>query len=132
MIKKFILINSLLFVLVLGIHLSKSAFNGVLMSLPEQARYEYVNFILRGDKLLHLKVVTLELLLERKYDADNQILFTLCDRSSKTIGEPIPQLAVKVIHQNYNDKLLELLDFYKYDELSSQIIKRQIEKLQLK
>lgn len=122
---------SLLFVLIFGIHLSKPSFGAVLSVMPEPLRYNYINFILKGDKLIHLKVVTLEFLLERKYDVDTHLLFILSDRTSKTIGEPIPQLAVTVIYHNYNDQVIELLEFYKNDLLTYQVIKSQLDGLKV-
>ncbi|WP_141685338.1 hypothetical protein [Pseudoalteromonas luteoviolacea] len=108
----------------------KPVFNGLLEWLPAEARYKYVNFILEGDKFQHLKVVTLERLLVKKYGVDVQVLIALCDRTSNTLGEPLPQLAVRVIYQNYHDHLDDLLDFYKSDKLSDQAIKSQIKRIE--
>lgn len=132
MIKKLVVVIPFVIILVFGIHLNKSAFGGLLEVMPEQVRYKYINFILKGGKFLHLKVLTLELLIEKKHTVDVNLLYPLSDRTSQSIGEPIPQLAVKVIHENYHNKLQDLLDFYRDDQLSYQLIKRQIERLEAK
>ncbi|KOO60052.1 hypothetical protein WH43_00020 [Rheinheimera sp. KL1] len=77
----------------------------------------------------HIKVVLLTSLYKKGYDFDVRLLYPLSDRNSAIYNEPVPQLAVKVIHKHYADSTSDLLNYYKDDPLNRKLIENQLQKL---